>query len=928
MPSAKFTQSVALSIALASLLTACGGGGGGGDNPAEAPASAEVASNQDAVDNSSSGYAIPEASAAALAAAEMVSVQLSGSGITTNPVLKKANGMPVTSIDDLPEGITNSAWMKKTAGRQLMRVRLSPGTYTLSKPWTWTPAQSGRLDSQLYIEALTPGTVVISGSKRMVVTRAQHAGAARVSISPTLASEAIAEQLWVNDERAVRARSPNIGKFFYVQKAAESWAGQPLIGTIAANRQAFTALSGNLTGLSGLSAAERTAGVLVAMHNWTTSHHRIEEATGNDVRVSPAARWPFLRYGTSQRYFIENIPSALDAEGEWYQNPTTRALSYIPKIAERSTDLVFDVPRQNKLLVLQGDAANNKWVEHINFKGLKFRYAHLPLPAEGLVDQQAAVEVNAAVEMDSARSVTLTDCEISKVGGYAVWLRSNVRYATVAGCEIYDTGAGGIKIGLSKQPNVATATGYNTVRSNRIHSTGFQFPAGVGVWIGQSGNNAVEDNFIGDTTYTAISVGWNWGYGVSLARNNQINRNYLHNIMQGALSDGAGIYTLGVSPGTEIKGNVIKNVKAYNYYGNGAWGIYNDEGSSNILIDSNIVVGTDHGGYMQNYGANITVSNNVFAQGEFAEMQVAKSEYFPQVAFNNNRLIPTLSAFISFGTRAPMPKVSFQGNKISKQLFAGIVPSSDCGSACQVDSKLAIAAGDKYDVPTVTDAGGLVRLPNQVARTWRTAELTTSASASNIWTMGSGFNFDAATAEVGTVPFGMTAVPKERPDLLSVGTGTSGEKFLAFRDSPSITNKWEPYGMVVTDYQTGTTTVSFTIKVDANSEFLHEWRDYRGSPYQVGPSVNFSGSRGIMIKNQVVAPLPVGQWAKVTIVCTQGANPRWTLMIKYADDTFKTISNQPPQDSDWKVTKAFFFISNASALSTTGIGEWSIANQP
>ena len=62
--------------------------------------------------------------------------------------------------------------------------------------------------------------------------------------------------------------------------------------------------------------------------------------------------------------------------------------------------------------------------------------------------------------------------------------------------------------------------------------------------------------------------------------------NHLYNIGQGVLSDMGAIYTLGVQAGTVIRNNLIHDVNSFTY---GGWGIYPDEGSSDMVIENNIV---------------------------------------------------------------------------------------------------------------------------------------------------------------------------------------------------------------------------------------------------------------------------------------------------------------------------------------------------
>ncbi len=88
-----------------------------------------------------------------------------------------------------------------------------------------------------------------------------------------------------------------------------------------------------------------------------------------------------------------------------------------------------------------------------------------------------------------------------------------------------------------------------------------------------------------------------------------------------------------MSPGTVLRGNRIHDIAAKHY---GGWGIYNDEGSSHILVEDNVVYDTKFAGYNIHYAKEITVRNNIFAFGRLQQLSRSVVEPHQSCYFENN----------------------------------------------------------------------------------------------------------------------------------------------------------------------------------------------------------------------------------------------------------------------------------------------------
>jgi len=199
--------------------------------------------------------------------------------------------------------------------------------------------------------------------------------------------------------------------------------------------------------------------------------------------------------------------------------------------------------------------------------------------------------------------------EISHTGSYGLWIRQGTTNINFLNSLITDTGAGGIRSG-----NWAFHEGLSTgikIISNEISYGGNEFPSGVGIVLDPSSHVVIANNIVHHQRREGIVIYSQDGYGEVWSTDVLVQGNYIYTIGQHILCDEGAIYLNGVHSGTVIDGNVIKNVFSYAVL---MWGIYLDDGASNIIVSNNIVYNTGWAAIFQHYGANNTVINNVFAR--------------------------------------------------------------------------------------------------------------------------------------------------------------------------------------------------------------------------------------------------------------------------------------------------------------------------
>ncbi|GAB4012832.1 hypothetical protein GCM10028808_30260 [Spirosoma migulaei] len=323
---------------------------------------------------------------------------------------------------------------------------------------------------------------------------------------------------------------------------------------------------------------------------WILNRAKITSQSGNTLNVEGSGNYDIMN---NWGYFIQNHPSALDQNGEWYYNSATKTIQLY-----NSQD---NPNNQSIAATVFAQAINLAAVSYVMIRNL-----------------QITQTLNSGVLVTNSSNITITNTDITQSGEDGVSIQGSGQEVLLEDNLVDNANNNGVVI--STYQNV-------TFRGNTIRNVGLlpgRGKSGDGAYIGfqsaSTTNTLIENNVFDNIGYHALNF----------STNTTIQRNQISNFCR-TKSDGGGLYIWNGNQQALSNIHLISNT-IYNGIGApegspsgtsaGAHGIYLDDCTANIEVKDNTVYNCKGSGIYLHGSSSITVTGNTAYNNSEAQISI------------------------------------------------------------------------------------------------------------------------------------------------------------------------------------------------------------------------------------------------------------------------------------------------------------------
>lgn len=574
-----------------------------------------------------------------------------------------------TGSDGTGNGSAQAPYLTLQAARETARtlitedmssnitVVLREGIYKLDQTLELGPNDSGRNGYDVVYRAYPGEKPVLSGGDVITGWTLDSPGVYKAPVG-----DLEFRQLYVNDTRAIRARTPDAGVFFRVQ----TWDN---------TNKKLNVLPEDVSAIDDQASPIE----LIVQTMWSDQHLRVQsiDVNGSTASIKPVSAEGNIVFarGAPKRdnkasYHMENSMQFMDSAGEFYLDQTSGLVYYRPRANEIMDSAQVVAPRLETLIRLSGTI--DEPVKHIRFEGISFEHAGWNEPTHsGYVPTQANFSseqsyklVPAAISVQYARNLQFERNQFRHLGGNGVDLYQGTADVELIGNVFADISGNGINMDstlVKYQSDPRSIVKRTRVANNFITQIGQDYYGAVGIFAGYTEDLTIEHNEIFDLPYSAISVGWGWTRAQTALKNNVVRYNDIYDVLN-LLVDGAAIYTLSNQPNSSIHDNFVHDMARSPWSSADTSfqtvGIYLDQGTEGYKVENNVLLkvptkifsgntifGTNT--FYGNYGDSIAVKQGAGLEPPYKDIRFTNLDYDPLATVLVDQALPTLTGAVS-----------------------------------------------------------------------------------------------------------------------------------------------------------------------------------------------------------------------------------------------------------------------------------------